>query len=98
LDDLKKIENLVEENKNLFKQNPNWDNTYRRSPNILIAKLIEFTAKNNPSFRLSQIFSYYGIELKDLDFSKEPKEIWDSIQECDNFKKISDDFILFIQK
>ena len=92
------LDKSIEENKDFLKNDPEWDDINRRSPNILIAKLIEFTAKKYPSFRLNQIFLYYDIDLKNNYLDNEPKQIWDFIQRSENFNKNIEDFINFLSK
>lgn len=90
----KEIEKLIKDNKILVPDEV-WDSKNRRSPNILIGRIIEITAKENPSLRLSQIFSLFDIDLKNIEQSTESLDIWEKIQ---NSKYYQDNIDKFLQK
>lgn len=94
----KSIEDLLEENKDFLKSNPKWDSENRRSPNILIGKLIQYSGNKYPSLRLSQIFSLYDIDLKNIQHSTESKEIWDLIQKSKLYQDNISEFLNYLEK
>lgn len=94
----KSIEDFVEENKDFLKSNPKWDSENRRSPNILIGKLIQYSADKYPSLRLSQLFSLYDIDLKNVQHTTESKEVWDVIQKSKVYKNNISEFLNYLEK
>lgn len=89
----KTIEELVEENSEFLKPNPKWDLENRRSPNLIIFKILEFTARKNPSLRFGQLFSLFEIEISSINFNTESKYILDMIQNSNYYQEISNEFI-----
>jgi hypothetical protein len=89
----KSIEDIIKENKNFLAPNAKWDSENRRSPNMLIGKIIEYSAVKNPSLRLSQIFSLFEINLKEIDHSTESKEIWEKIQSSKYYQENFNEFL-----
>jgi hypothetical protein len=94
----KNIEDILEENKDFLKPNPEWDSKNRRSPNILIGRLIQFTANKYPSLRLSQIFAWYGLDMNNIQHSTESKEIWDTIQKSKVYQDNISEFLDYLDK
>jgi hypothetical protein len=92
---MEKIEELID---NALKPNPEWDSNNRRSPNIIISKLLEFASRKNPSLRFTQLFGLFEIDIQNLNFNTESKDILDIIQNSSYYKEISDEFIDSLEK
>lgn len=89
----KTIKELIEENNNFLKPNPDWDIANRRSPNIIICKILEFASRKNPSLRFGQLFVLFEIDITAFNFNTESKYILDMIQNSSYYQEISNEFI-----